>query len=154
MSDDDVESETIEYWLGKLRSPTPSDRARALQGLAARPIADPRLLERAEQLLEERTMTVLSIPYSFGEVRWCAADAVAALREALSVDTPVLLEQVFAPCTSTEVERLAVAAGVEHREGGVDGILRTLEALSAMQRLPRRTIHRVPRRPDDQTDPK
>lgn len=110
--------------------------------LADAPCADERVLEACERALEDRAMVLLTIPYSYGEVRWVAADAVVAVRAALGRPAPVVLEDAFAPVTS--VGPLAAAAGIEMEKGatGVEAAVRTLEKLAAMGKLERRRIKR------------
>ena len=137
----------IEYLLHRLQSGTPRERATSLRSISVSPVADRRLLEACEALLEDRTITVLSIPYSFGEVRWSAADAVLALREKLEIDEAVVLPDAFWPCSTTQIWDLVRAAGLVsklERLGGLEGDIRTLEELSAMALLPRRDITRKP----------
>ena len=122
---------------------TPRERAVTLQSLSNLPVADPDLLAMCEELLEDRTIALLTLPYSFGEVRWCAADAVASLRRALGIETPVVLSDVFAPVSTAVVVRLAEVAGIEPKSG-VDGMIETLEILAKLDRLPRRSINRTP----------
>ena len=114
----------VDYWLQQLVA-TPRARALALQALSHLPIPDQRLLTACEHLLDDSTMTLLGIPYVFGEVRWCAADAVAALRSSLGLSTPVVLHDVFAPATTTQVGALAKEAGLTSK-AGIDGVLEVL----------------------------
>jgi hypothetical protein len=138
----------VQYWIRRLSEGTPRERVNSLRSIAARPLADERLLRACESLLTDRAIAVLSIPYTFGEVRWCAADAVVALREVLAIDEPVILDDAFPPCTTTEIARLAAAAGIPASIGGIDGDLAALRALAASNVLPRTTIRRFPALPD------
>jgi hypothetical protein len=94
-------------------------------------------------LLDDRTIALMSIPYSFGEVRWCAADAVASLRGVLGISEPVVITDIFAPVSGGKAMGLLKAAGVESK-GGIDGTIEALEILAKMDRLPRRKITRAP----------
>lgn len=134
----------VEYWLRRLDSANPRERVNSLRSIAGRPIADLRLLAACERLLADRTMTALSLPYSFGEVRWCAADAVVAVREALAISEPVVLTDAFAPCSTTQIGDLARTTGLPASPGGIDGDLRTLEMLAMMGLLPRQMVKRTP----------
>jgi len=134
---------SIDRLVQRLEAAEPRIRANTLRSLAEQPIADTRLLEAAERLLDDRTLCLLSLPYQFGEVRWCAADAVAAIRAVLGRRDPVELADVFGPHSSDDVARLAAAAGIT-TSGGIDGALQALEELRAMNRLPGRRIVRDP----------
>lgn len=138
------QANNIDYWLRRLDSSNPRERVNSLRSIAGRPLADSRLLAACERLLEDRTMAVLSLPYTFGEVRWNAVDAVVAVREAMGIEESVVLTDVFAPCSTTEIAELARAAGLPASQGGIDGDLKTLETLATMGLLPRQTIKRTP----------
>lgn len=122
---------------------TPRQRAIALQGLATDPPADPRILALCEALLEDRTIALLSLPFSFGEIRWLAADAVVSIRRVLGISDPVVICDVFAPVSGAKAVELAKQAGIE-KVAGIDGTIETLELLAKMDRLPRRKIVRTP----------
>ena len=102
-------TDDLAFTLARLASDDPRTRARTLGFIAVAPTADAALLAACERLLDDRAITLLSLPYSFGEVRWFAADAVAALRQALGITTPVEIADALVPCTSDEVARLAAA---------------------------------------------
>lgn len=105
--------------------------------------ASPRLLALCEALLEDRTIALLSLPFSYGEIRWLAADAVASLRRVLNISVPVVIPDVFGPVSGAKAEELLKAAGLESK-GGIDGVIEALESLAKMDRLPRRKITRTP----------
>ena len=134
----------IDYLLRRLGSDQPRDRANTLRGLTESPIADRRLLGACEALLDDDTITLLSIPYQFGEIRWVAAGAVAALRGALGMTEPVVVRDTFAPCSSTDVARLVREAGLSEDYAGLEGAIGALRELAATARLPRRTLTRRP----------
>jgi ADP-ribosyl-[dinitrogen reductase] hydrolase len=137
---DDITSSIADLESGDARV-----RAVALNAVSARPHPDVRLLAACERLLADRAITIVSLPYSFAEVRWLAAEAVAAVRGALGSSESVVIEDVFAPVTASNVEVLAREAGVERsRTGGVDGTIETLECIAAVGKLPRRRIVRQP----------
>ena len=129
--------------LERLASAEPRRRANALRALSAAPVADPRLLQAAEGLLTDETLTLLSIPYRFGEVRLQTAAAVAALRGALQIREAVRLVDVLVVLTTDEIGELARQAGLE-TAGGIDGVLATLGRLRALGRVRRRNIVRTP----------
>src|SRR4051812_8429421 len=98
MSDDDMG-----YRLAQLSSADPRARARMLQAIAAQPVGNKELLSVCEKLLDDREVCLLSIPYRFGEVRFVAAEAVAALRATLGIHEPVRVLDTFTPCTTDDV---------------------------------------------------
>lgn len=142
MTTEDKELSEVEHKINLLAG-SPRDRVTALRGLALAPIPDHRLLTLCEALLEDRTIALLGIPFAFGEVRWFAADAVAAMRGILNLSDPVVIPDVFAPVTAGQAEGLLKQAGVEVT-GGLDGIAEALEHLANADRLPRRKIVRIP----------
>jgi hypothetical protein len=141
MTTEDTERSEVEHKLRYLQG-SPYERALALQGLSGTPLPDRRLLAVCEALLEDKTIALLGIPYCFGEIRWCAADAVASLRRVFNISEPVVIRDVFAPVSTAQAVRLAEAAGVTPR-GEVEGVIEALETLAKMDRLPRRTITRT-----------
>jgi hypothetical protein len=103
--------ENVRALLEQLASAEPRRRANALRALAEAPVAEQRLLSAAESMLADESLTILSIPYLFGEVRWHAAAAVAALRGALQVREHVHLLDVPGPLTTDKIDQLATQAG-------------------------------------------
>lgn len=142
MTTEPAEQSEIELFIEHLRG-SPRERVLALQALSRTPVPDRRLLAICESLLDDKTMALISLPYSFGEVRWCAADAVASLRRVLNISEPVVMPDVFAPVSMDKAIQLVKDAGVK-KEGGVDGTIEALEVLAKMGRLPRRRITRTP----------
>jgi len=142
MTDELDDQPDAAYQIGRLASDEPQVRARMLAAIAENPLPDPDLLAACERLLEDRTLTVLGLPYRFGEVRWAAADAVAAVRGMLSITEPVMVEDVVPPCSTDDVARMAAAAGLPAMMGGVAGVLATLRTLADADRVLRRTITR------------
>ena len=116
---------------------TPRQRAISLQGISIDPSPDPRLLALCEPLLNDRTIALLGLPITFGEVRWLAADAVASLRRVLGISEPVVIPDVFAPVSGGKAMGLLKAAGVESK-AGIEGTIETLETLAKMDRQPQR----------------
>ena len=142
MTTEDTELSEVECKIKSLQG-SPQERVSALRGFSIAPLPDRRLLTLCEALLEDRTITLLGIPFTFGEIRWCAADAVASLRGVLGISEPVVIPDVFAPVSGGKAMGLLKAAGVESK-GGIDGTIEALETLAKMDRLPRRKITRAP----------
>ncbi|MFT3699674.1 MAG: hypothetical protein QM831_41380 [Kofleriaceae bacterium] len=134
-------SSDVEFWLNELKSSVARDRVEALKRIAEAPVADVQLLAATERLLGDREVCLVQIPYRFGEVRFFAADAVAAVRQLLGNSDPVVVEGTFYPLTGDDVSKYADAAGVA-RELGMDGILATLRELVARNAIKTRTITR------------
>lgn len=139
------DADNVTYWLGRLASPDPVHRVRALQGIAERPVADPRLLEAAESLLADREICLIQIPWRFGEVRGVALDAVAALRYVLHKFEPVVLEDAFFPMSIDQIGPKARAAGITSELQGHEGVMDTLRQLRARGLLSTLKLTRDPR---------
>ncbi len=151
-SERSAQGRRIKYALSKLASAEAKERIITLRGLAVAPIADATVLAACEGLLEDRTMALLSIPYEYGEVRWVAAEAVAAMRGVLGSSEDVVLEDAIAPCSAESLKKLASelraagdAAGDELADGrgSVESILERLTQLAAQGRLPRQKLTRA-----------
>lgn len=138
----DTEAREVEHKM-RLLDGNPGDRVTALRGLALAPLQNRQLLARCEALLDDRTITLVGIPFAFGEIRWYAADAVAALRGVLGISEPVIIPDVFAPVSAGKAEGILRAAGVEVR-GGLEAVAEALGKLAECDRLPRRRIVRTP----------
>lgn len=126
-----------------LSSPDVSIRVEMLKCLYREPAADERILPYLEDLLDDDTISVIFLPYRFGEVRWLAAKVLVAERAALGHNTPVYLDNVFQPINTEEFASLARSAGVKS-SGGLDGILEALVVLRKMKRLPLHTLQLIP----------
>ncbi len=135
------ETDDVAYWLTRLALPDARARVEALKQIAAAPVADARLLRAAEALLDDREVCLVQIPYRFGEVRFYAADAVAALRSKAGNAEPVVVVDTFYPLTTDDVGKYAAAAGVEVG-AGIDGVIATLRELVARGAVTTRTITR------------
>lgn len=130
----------MSHALDQLRSADPRARASMCRALVERPSTDPAVLSACEALLEDRTITLLAIPYRFGEVRAVAAEAVWALRVALGIREPVVLHEALPVCSTNDVGNLARAAGTAIEGHGVEGVIATLTRLDAAGAVRRRTL--------------
>lgn len=117
MHDDEVEEV-----LAMLAAPEARDRVLMLQAITDPPTGSARLTHALETLTEDTAVTVLTIPYTFGEVRWAAARALAAVRRAQGPGDPVLLTGVPAPLGVEAVIALAAEHGIG-TGGGVEGLI-------------------------------
>ena len=110
-------------------------RAIALEDLWQYPSGDKRVLPYVEELLHDTTPCLLGIPFIFGEIRWLAAKALAAEREALGIGKPVRLWNVVRPIDMKEYTTARKAAQVELKPG-VEGVLENIAILRDMGCLP------------------
>jgi len=134
----------VSYFLKQLSSADAFHRATALRSQAERPLADPRLLARAEELLNDTTPCLLQIPYEFGEVRWRAAQTVAALRAVLGKRDPVELRDAPVSISARKLSQLADQHGVTSTQRGNDAMLDYFAQLRERGLLPRRDIFEDP----------
>lgn len=130
----------VAYFLKQLSSENAFSRATSLRSQANRPLADPRLLARAEELLGDTTPCLLCIPYEFGEVRWRAAQAVAALRSVLGNFEPVELHDAPDSISARKLAQLADQHGVTSTRSGNEAMLDYFAQLRERGLLPRRDI--------------
>lgn len=110
-------------------------RAGSLRALWQMPSRDPRLLPYLEHLLYDKTPCILGFPLIFGEVRWLAAQALAAERTALGIREPVRVQNVVHPIYTSGITQAEEAAGIEFK-GGVEGVLENLAILRDLGYLP------------------
>lgn len=118
-------------------------RAVTLEAFWKLPSADKRILPDLERLLHDKTPCLLGLPYIFGEIRWLAANALAAEREALGIREAVRLPNVVIPIDTMGIMRVADAADVKVR-GGVEGLIDTLGILQETDKLPRYDLYLPP----------
>ncbi len=130
----------IEHQLGELGSSVPKDRANMLLSLGEVPPTDLAVIAACERLLEDTTLTVIGIPYRFGEIRAVAADTVWAIRASQGIDKVVIVPGALKVCTTNDVGNLAREAGIAMEGNGVEGVIRTFEKLVAANKVPRRDI--------------
>jgi hypothetical protein len=134
----------VDFFLTWLSSGEVQERAAALRAQAGRPLADPRLLARAEELLSDTTPCLLEIPYVFGEVRWRATQAVAALRAALGKVEPVELRDVPVSISVRKLAQLADAHGLISTGRGNEAMLDYFAQLRERGLLPRGDVYEDP----------
>jgi hypothetical protein len=125
-------------FLTELSNDDAEQRVIALRVLARNPGGDPRLLPQLRELLADRTVTVLWIPFEYGEVRWMAAEALAAEYRAAGIDEPVVLDDAPYPLDSGSINALANKAGVDLK--GVPGAAHRFAALRDRGLLPVRKV--------------
>ncbi len=92
-----VDESDLRWILGELASPDPESRYYILLVLLGAPTGDARVRVAIEQLIEDRTTCPAQPPAFCTEVRWYAANALAAEREHAGIVEPISLEDVFPP---------------------------------------------------------
>ena len=117
-----------------------------LEDLRDYPSADKRVLPYLERLLDDKTPGLLAIRYIFGEIRWLAAKALLAEREALGIREPVVVPNVVRPIDTRGVMRAANAANIGIR-GEVEGVLETLAIARDMGHVPMSDLILYPQPP-------
>ncbi|BAZ15798.1 hypothetical protein NIES4071_76700 [Calothrix sp. NIES-4071] len=120
-----------------------SIRVETLKCLYREPAVDERVLPYLENLLDDDTLTLLMLPYRFGEVRWLAAKVLVAERAALGHKEPVHLDNVVQPMNVEEFASLAKSAGIKGY-GGLDGVIEALGILRAQGQLPLSNLQLIP----------
>jgi hypothetical protein len=111
-------------------------RVVTLQLLGMSPLEDKRILPHLEKILTDTTPCVVARPYSFGEVRWLAAYALAKERQASGIKEPVIVRNVVVPLNTDKLEELVKEAHIQSH-GGVEGVLEEFAQLQALDKLPR-----------------
>jgi hypothetical protein len=102
---------------GYLSSDDPKRRAAALRARSRHPSGDPRVLPLLENLLHDRTPIIVQFPIAYGEIRWLAAEALAAERYQQNLTEHVVAPGTVIPLSTTKLYRLAEAAGVPDDDG-------------------------------------
>ena len=78
-----LNNDELQELVEDLHSEDLSMRVATLETLQKYPSSDERVLQYIEALLDDKTLCVLMLPYRFGEIRWLAAQALAAERASL-----------------------------------------------------------------------
>ena len=135
--------------LEALSSDDPRERVIMLQVLSENPTGSPQVLGRVGELMDDDALTVLSLPYVYGEVRYVAARALVAERRAAGVAEPVVLVDVPSPLGTDEVATLRDRAGLRSMEP-----LAAYAELRGRGQIPPTTVRIDPaRRPPSATVP-
>jgi hypothetical protein len=100
-----------------LTSDDPKERAAGLRARSRHPSGEPSVLPILENLLEDRTPTIVQFPIAYGEMRWLAAEALAAERYRQNVTEHVVAPGTVIPLSTTRLYRLAAASGVRAGQG-------------------------------------
>lgn len=95
-----------------LQHADPKERAAMLKALWAWPARDKRLWPHLEALLQDTSPCMFGTPPRFAEIRWLAAQALAADYRASSLQRTIRLRQVVVPLTAEELLRAAHEAGL------------------------------------------
>lgn len=147
-----LSDEDFAYEAESLQSADLSRLVSRLKGIRRTPSGDVRVLPYLEALLDDRRACLVSIPYTYGEVRWLAAYALAAERAAAGIAAPVRLERVAAPLDTEKVFAAEQAAshgepGGLSKQGGVEGVLEVFDALRQRGDLPLYDVEFLPGKP-------
>jgi hypothetical protein len=97
------------------------------------PSGDPRLLPYLEALLDNKTLCIISIPFTHGEIRYLAAHALADERAKQGIDLPVKVT-VIQPLTAVQIGNLTREAGIESSLG--EGVFTKLQKLIDLKKAP------------------
>ena len=127
-----------------LTGPDESARGITLRALWQLPTGDKRFLPYLEELLNDKTPCLLGLPFIYGEIRWLAAQALAAEREAQGIMEPVYLENIVKPIYTDGISKAEEEAGVEFK-WGVEGVLENLPILRDGGYLPMYDLELWPR---------
>ncbi|GAB2511075.1 hypothetical protein [Nocardia heshunensis] len=106
--------EEVRYVLECLSNPSePEDVTRMLEILQRYPIADERVAAGLSPLLTDRTPCTFSAPYLYGETRWLAAHALAAVNRTLGREEAIPMSKFPEPRSADEIDSLLWDAGIE-----------------------------------------
>jgi hypothetical protein len=139
-----VSMRDVDAVLERLRSPEPDARKRAatLESLERNPTGDPRVLAEIERLLDDTAVTIIQIPLKYAEVRFMAAEALAAERGRAGIRGVVHFDQIAWPLTPQKIADATRAAGLPFGGGGVEGDLERFRSLREAGKLPTRPYDR------------
>ncbi len=105
----------------QLRSQDPRERVKALRILASAPAPSPEVSAALEAMLEDREVSIVSLPIRFGEIRYLAAQALAAARAVENrMGEVVVLEPGYPALTASDLGSVM---------NEVDPVLRKLSAV-------------------------
>lgn len=119
-------------------------RVAALKDFRRYPSGDRRILPYLERLLTDKTPCLIAIPFVYGEIRWLAAYALAAEREALGINQPVHLRNVVKPLNQADYAKALKAANIMGG-GGLEGVLSTIATLRDDGYLPMIELNLMPK---------
>lgn len=119
------------------------ERVSMLRVLKHDPLVDKQIYPHLEQLLLDTTPTIVSIPFSYSEVRWLAAHALASLRVADHATDIRQIAGLITPLDSGKLGVIRRAAGISRTLSWQDAFVQ----LRAAQHLPLCTIELTPHDP-------
>jgi hypothetical protein len=112
-------ADQVSKLVAMLRSDQTGTRVAVLQTLLVSPWLEPPVVEAIEDLLGDRQVAVLSIPYSYGEIRYLAAEALAASRAAARrMADVVILDPGYRSLSPRRLSELVSAADPSVRRLG------------------------------------
>jgi hypothetical protein len=95
-----------------LSNASPREVAIAMDLMLREQSGDPRVIPLIERYLHDRTVTLLWIPLTYGELRWRAAEALSAEYTAQNLGRTVILEDAVEPLTGDEIGLLVERHGI------------------------------------------
>jgi hypothetical protein len=121
-----LSADEIRAFVDLLRGDQPTRRVSALKALRLAPTLEPAVVEAIEALLSDRQVAILSLPILYGELRYLAAETLAATRAVAGrMDDIVVLDPGYGtlkPAALGQATRDAEAAG--HRVPALDPLER------------------------------
>lgn len=129
------ESELTET-IKALEDPSPLERAGMLKALWAWPAEDERLWPVLETLLDDGAPCFFGTPMRFAEIRWLAAQALAAEYRVRNLRRKVVLQDAIQPLTFEELCELGEGQEIALPESRDDALV-LFAKLSEQDLLPR-----------------
>jgi hypothetical protein len=126
----------VDTILQRLCSAEAKKRAGALQALERDPTGDARVRSEVERLLDDTTILMVGVPIIYADVRFLAAEALAAERKKAGIREVVHFDQIGWPLTPQELADATRAAGIPFGRGGNEGDIERFRALRAAGKLP------------------
>lgn len=108
-------AEAEDAWREDLISTDPATRVNALKTVRDAPTGDPRVVATLEEMLDDRRIAALTIPYRFGEIRVLAGAALAAERASVGDPRPVRLANCPPLLGTDQLWNLAEGNGIDAR---------------------------------------
>lgn len=89
--------EDLTYFIEIFQKGDAKEKTLSLKNWYRYPTGDKRILPYIENLLEDRGIYIINIPFRYGEVRYLAAYALVAEYKLLGIDKTIELKQVMLP---------------------------------------------------------
>lgn len=122
-----------------LQSSQVETRVAALQELEASGPADERLIPLLQNLLNDHTPAMLSIPIRIGEIRWLAFHALSEVLYSLGKNEKISLTSSITPLDTRKLHSIRKEANLPTKPG-LPGLLETFQKLQELGKLPTKDI--------------